>query len=56
MSKFSAYRQRAVYAVDPENYKGRRIPQKITSERSPFQRDKDRIIHSSAFRRLKGKT
>ncbi len=56
MSKFSAYRQRAVYAVDPENCKGRRIPQKITSERSPFQRDKDRIIHSSAFRRLKGKT
>jgi dGTPase len=56
MSKFSAYRQRAVYAVDPENCRGRRIPQKVTSERSPFQRDKDRIIHSSAFRRLKGKT
>ena len=29
---------------------------KRQSERSPFQRDKDRIIHSSAFRRLKGKT
>ena len=56
MSKFSAYRQRAVYAVDPENCRGRRIPQKVTSERSPFQRDKDRIIHSSSFRRLKGKT
>jgi len=54
---FSPYRQtRAVYASDPTAARGRRIPQPSTSERSPFQRDKDRIIHSSAFRRLKGKT
>ncbi len=54
---FSPFRRtRAVFASDPENARGRRIPQPSTSERSPFQRDKDRIIHSSAFRRLKGKT
>jgi len=54
--QFSAVLPRAVYAADPANAKGRRIGQPSTSERSPFQRDKDRIIHSSAFRRLKGKT
>jgi dGTPase len=56
MGKFSAIRGRAVYASDPANCRGRRIAQPSGSERSPFQRDKDRIIHSSAFRRLKGKT
>ncbi len=54
---FSPYRQtRAVFASDPAKARGRRISQPSNSERSPFQRDKDRIIHSSAFRRLKGKT
>ncbi|WP_017930303.1 deoxyguanosinetriphosphate triphosphohydrolase [Robiginitomaculum antarcticum] len=47
---------RAVYASQPASARGRRIAQPSGSERSPFQRDKDRIIHSSAFRRLKGKT
>ncbi|MGB6229829.1 MAG: deoxyguanosinetriphosphate triphosphohydrolase [Litorimonas sp.] len=47
---------RAPYASDPYNARGRIIEQPTASERSPFQRDKDRIIHSSAFRRLKGKT
>ena len=57
MPSFPPYRQsRAPYASDPQNARGRRIAQPSTSERSPFQRDKDRIIHSSAFRRLKGKT
>lgn len=56
MGKFSSIRERAVYASDPAACRGRRIPQPSSSERSPFQRDKDRIIHSSAFRRLKGKT
>jgi len=56
LGKFSSIRGRAVYASDPTNCRGRRIPQPSGSERSPFQRDKDRIIHSSAFRRLKGKT
>ena len=49
-------RSRAVFASDPQKARGRRIPQPSHSERTPFQRDKDRIIHSSAFRRLKGKT
>lgn len=57
MTVFKPTRQtRAPYASDPYNARGRMIPQPSTSERSPFQRDKDRIIHSSAFRRLKGKT
>lgn len=56
MGTFSSIRERAIYASDPENSRGRRIGQPRSSERSPYQRDKDRIIHSSAFRRLKGKT
>jgi len=56
LGKFSSIRERAIYASDPVNCRGRRIAQPSGSERSPFQRDKDRIIHSSAFRRLKGKT
>ena len=56
LGKFSSIRGRAIYASDPANCRGRRIGQPSGSERSPFQRDKDRIIHSSAFRRLKGKT
>lgn len=54
--KFNPALPRAIYASDPATAKGRRIAQPSTSERSPFGRDKDRIIHSSAFRRLKGKT
>ena len=32
------------------------IPEPESPTRTPFQRDRDRIIHSSAFRRLKHKT
>ncbi len=56
MEKYLSMRERAVYASDPYNSRGRRIGQSISLERSPYQRDKDRIIHCSAFRRLKGKT
>jgi len=56
LGKFPSIRERAIYASDPVKCRGRRIAQPSGSERSPFQRDKDRIIHSSAFRRLKGKT
>lgn len=57
MSKtFLSMRPRADYASDPYASRGRRISQGANSERSPYQRDKDRIIHCSAFRRLKGKT
>ena len=44
------------YACQPDASRGRRWPEKLSSFRSPFQRDRDRIIHSSAFRRLKHKT
>ena len=47
---------RAVYAVDPSNSRGRLFPEPESPTRTPFQRDRDRIIHSSAFRRLKHKT
>jgi len=54
--KYPSVRPLAIYASDPNKARGRSISQPSASERSPFQRDKDRIIHSSAFRRLKGKT
>src|ERR1700720_4487250 len=47
---------RAPYASDPEKSRGRLHPEPEHAMRSPFQRDRDRIIHSSAFRRLKHKT
>ncbi|MGJ8624165.1 MAG: deoxyguanosinetriphosphate triphosphohydrolase [Yoonia sp.] len=46
----------APYATDPANARGRLYPEEESTFRSPFQRDRDRIIHSSAFRRLKHKT
>ena len=36
--------------------KGRFVKESYNKYRSPFQRDRDRIIHSAAFRRLKHKT
>ena len=44
------------YAVRSVNTKGRVYKEKENSIRSPYQRDRDRIIHSSSFRRLKHKT
>lgn len=46
----------APFACQPDASKGRRWTEKVSTFRSPFQRDRDRIIHSSAFRRLKHKT
>ncbi len=46
----------APYACRPEDSRGRLHPEAMSTFRSPFQRDRDRIIHSSAFRRLKHKT
>jgi dGTPase len=47
---------RAPYASKPEESRGRLYPEAEHRMRSPFQRDRDRIIHSTAFRRLKHKT
>ncbi|MGR3362630.1 MAG: deoxyguanosinetriphosphate triphosphohydrolase, partial [Maritimibacter harenae] len=46
----------ATFACNPEESRGRLYPEEESLFRSPFQRDRDRIIHSSAFRRLKHKT
>ena len=46
----------APYAEDPARSRGRRWPESDSRTRTPFARDRDRIIHCSAFRRLKEKT
>jgi len=46
----------APYASDPQEARGRLIAEEESNFRSCYQRDRDRIIHSSAFRRLKHKT
>src|SRR5271169_4304355 len=46
----------APYACDPAESRGRLHPEPPSKGRSPFRRDCDRIIHSTAFRRLKHKT
>ena len=43
------------YAVTADNSRGRAHPEKPHSYRTDFERDRDRIIHCSAFRRLEGK-
>ncbi len=44
------------YASDPQNSRGRLYPEAESPGRSPFQRDRDRIIHATSFRRLMHKT
>lgn len=46
----------AAYACRPDQSKGRVHEEPESKHRTPFQRDRDRIIHSTAFRRLKYKT
>ena len=46
----------ASYAVKSGESRGRRFPEKEDPFRSVFQRDRDRVIHSGAFRRLEYKT
>ena len=49
-------RERAVYAADPAQSRGRRYAEPLSPTRNAFRRDCDRIIHSAAFRRLAHKT
>ncbi|HEX2943552.1 MAG TPA: deoxyguanosinetriphosphate triphosphohydrolase [Rhodopila sp.] len=46
----------APFAVSPAHARGRLHPEPEAATRSPWQRDRDRIIHSSAFRKLQYKT
>jgi dGTPase len=47
---------RSVYACDPDRSRGRQFAEPPSRTRSAFRRDCDRVIHSTAFRRLKHKT
>jgi dGTPase len=47
---------RSAYACDPDRSRGRLFAEPPSKTRSPFRRDCDRVIHSTAFRRLKYKT
>jgi dGTPase len=51
-----AFRGRAPFACDPRTSRGRLLPETESPHRNVFRRDCDRIIHSTAFRRLKHKT
>ncbi|MGV1785882.1 MULTISPECIES: deoxyguanosinetriphosphate triphosphohydrolase [Agrobacterium] len=48
--------ERAVFASDPWTTRGRLFAEEGSLTRSEFQRDRDRIVHTTAFRRLKHKT
>ncbi|MBI4275625.1 MAG: deoxyguanosinetriphosphate triphosphohydrolase [Rhizobiales bacterium] len=49
-------RERAIFACDPRESRGRQHPEPPSVSRSAFRRDCDRIIHATAFRRLQHKT
>src|SRR5947209_17216256 len=46
----------APYALRPDHSLGRRYPEAAHPYRNDFQRDRDRVIHARAFRRLEAKT
>jgi len=56
MAGAASRRNRAAFASDWRQSRGRRHPEADSATRTPFARDRDRIIHTSAFRRLKEKT
>jgi dGTPase len=47
---------RAFYSTDPHGSRGRLVSEPACPMRTPFQRDRDRIVHATAFRRLTYKT
>src|SRR4030065_1024748 len=49
-------RELAPYAMKSKDSRGRKYPEEEHQYRSIYQRDRDRIIHSTAFRRLEYKT
>ena len=53
---FYRERQLSPFAVDQRATRGRLFPEATSPTRTEYQRDRDRIIHSTAFRRLKHKT
>ncbi|KPF76496.1 deoxyguanosinetriphosphate triphosphohydrolase, partial [Brevundimonas sp. AAP58] len=56
MSPLSQNQPRATYAEVADASRGRLVPEPPSRTRNAFARDRDRIIHSTAFRRLKEKT
>ncbi|MAI11820.1 MAG: deoxyguanosinetriphosphate triphosphohydrolase [Rhodospirillaceae bacterium TMED167] len=54
--KTKVMNDRAVYASRPEESRGRLFVEQESKTRTCFQRDRDRIVHSTAFRRLEYKT
>ncbi|MEQ1753610.1 MAG: deoxyguanosinetriphosphate triphosphohydrolase [Micropepsaceae bacterium] len=56
MSGFSAHSDLVPFASRAETSRGRQWPEPESRTRSPYMRDRDRIIHSGAFRRMKHKT
>ena len=56
MELMAAIPSKAPYAEDPAKSRGRKVAESESATRTPFARDRDRIIHCTAFRRLKEKT
>jgi len=54
--RFAQPRPLAIFATPPAASRGRLVPEPSSPTRSDFQRDRDRVLHSAAFRRLKHKT
>ena len=53
---YSPPAERAPFATKPAESRGRFYPEQESATRTCYQRDRDRILHSTAFRRLKNKT